>query len=197
MQINNVFNTFPPGVIIGGNCYFNQTAKPTTRPDGSALVVGDKWNNPPTGVTGFWSGTNWLSDVENVNLIYSYSGSATFTQRLGQLPRNKQSLFSSIRINNYQAYTADASNRWEVYIAVGNRYAAVSSLPILTRLFDSNMASNTEVLITPNIVSPESPTGGSGLNLAAGWDSLFMQFTRVGAPSILAWTFNIYSREIL
>ena len=41
---------------------------PTTRADGSALQVGDRWYKPSTGKEGFWNGTYWLNTVP---LIYS------------------------------------------------------------------------------------------------------------------------------
>ena len=36
---------------------------PTTRPDSSALQIGDRWVNSSTGVDGFWNGTYWLESV--------------------------------------------------------------------------------------------------------------------------------------
>lgn len=51
----------PNGALINGVCHIYQSTKPTTRPNGSALVIGDKWYNISTGVEGFWNGTYWLS----------------------------------------------------------------------------------------------------------------------------------------
>jgi hypothetical protein len=51
----------PDGTIFGSTAYFSRSTKPVTRVDGSALVVGDLWHTPNTGVRGFWNGTYWLS----------------------------------------------------------------------------------------------------------------------------------------
>lgn len=50
----------PNGTIIGGTAYFNTSVRPTVRIGGGALVVGDRWYNPSTGVEGSWNGTYWL-----------------------------------------------------------------------------------------------------------------------------------------
>jgi hypothetical protein len=54
-------NNIPSGALIGGVANFFTNTKPTTRVDGTALVVGDLWYNPSNGVSGFWNGTAWLS----------------------------------------------------------------------------------------------------------------------------------------
>jgi hypothetical protein len=49
------------GALINGVAYINQTTKPTTRPDGSSLMVNDRWYNTDQKIDGFWNGTYWLS----------------------------------------------------------------------------------------------------------------------------------------
>lgn len=58
----------PNGALINGVCNIYQSTKPTTRPDGSALVVGDIWNSTSTGVEGFWNGTYWLGERKSGSL---------------------------------------------------------------------------------------------------------------------------------
>lgn len=54
----------PNGALINNVCHIYQTTRPTTRPDGSALVIGDKWYNSDIRVDFFWNGTYWLSSPE-------------------------------------------------------------------------------------------------------------------------------------
>jgi len=44
-------------------------SKPTTRIDGSALVTGDRWYSPTTGIEATWNGTYWLSPMQTANFI--------------------------------------------------------------------------------------------------------------------------------
>lgn len=59
--------TFTGQLILPNNSrinnieHFYQTTKPTTRGDGSALVVGDRWWKPDEGTEWFWNGTYWVS----------------------------------------------------------------------------------------------------------------------------------------
>jgi hypothetical protein len=65
-MIINLNNPLANGTLINGVANFYTSTKPTARINGSALVVGDKWYNPSTGVDGFWNGTYWLSDQQHV-----------------------------------------------------------------------------------------------------------------------------------
>jgi hypothetical protein len=60
-------NIIPDGALIGGVANFYTSTKPTIRVDQSALVVGDLWFNPSTGMQGFWNGTYWL-DLSRTNI---------------------------------------------------------------------------------------------------------------------------------
>jgi hypothetical protein len=66
------------GTLINNISYINQNTKPNIRPDGNALVTGDKWYNPSTGAEWYWNGTYWLSPRiytgQNGASIYSSSG---------------------------------------------------------------------------------------------------------------------------
>lgn len=58
----SVWSTLPyDGHLINGVAHFVRTTAPTLRRDGSALVTGDRWYNPNTGVEGFWRGVYWLT----------------------------------------------------------------------------------------------------------------------------------------
>lgn len=49
------------GLLIGASSTIVSTSKPTTRPDSSSLLTGDKWYNPNTQLEAIWNGTYWLS----------------------------------------------------------------------------------------------------------------------------------------
>ena len=71
----------PNGALINNVCHIYQTTKPTTRPDGSALVVRDKWYNTDTGVEGFWNGTYWLKQAKGIQGAYTFLGSSSFVNQ--------------------------------------------------------------------------------------------------------------------
>lgn len=58
MLLQRILTAFSSGVF-----QFRQSAKPTTRPDGSALVSGDRWYSTDDNLWFFWNGTYWLSEV--------------------------------------------------------------------------------------------------------------------------------------
>jgi hypothetical protein len=77
----------PNGALINDVCHIYESTKPTTRPDGSALVVGDKWYNTSTGVEGFWNGTYWLQTaLQNVIAAVNPGNYGNFGVTLLQLP---------------------------------------------------------------------------------------------------------------
>ena len=49
------------GALINDVCHIYQSTKPTDRPDGRALMVGDKWYKNNDGTDWYWNGTYWLS----------------------------------------------------------------------------------------------------------------------------------------
>lgn len=57
----------PNGALINGVCHIYQSTKPTARPDGSTLVIGDIWYNTTRIVKGFWNGTYWVSSTKFIH----------------------------------------------------------------------------------------------------------------------------------
>jgi hypothetical protein len=186
MQINNVFNDFPSGVIIGGNCYFNQSAKPVTRPDGSALVTGDKWNNPSNGKTGFWNGTYWLGKL-TVNQLVVNSG-ATGAIRFGTLERGSHlAVLMAYESNQNNDITADASNYWTVDIGFANTQGGYETVYFggeQTLNFNIPAASYSAITLNQASYNP---------NLTG----LRMGRFKVGNPSDLKLTYIIHTHIIL
>jgi hypothetical protein len=70
--INNPSNNsvLPNSVLINGVAQINQSALPATRPDGSALVLGDKWYKTSDFTNWLWNGTYWVSkDIHDVKQV--------------------------------------------------------------------------------------------------------------------------------
>jgi hypothetical protein len=69
---------------------FIQTAKPTQRRDGSALVVGDRWWSTLDNAWFYWSGTYWLSS-QLFSAPAPLGGSASLS--IGSLPQVAPQIF--------------------------------------------------------------------------------------------------------
>lgn len=118
----NVYSSglvFPNGALINGIAQINQSTLPVTRPDGSALVVRDKWYNTASGEEWFWNGTYWLSLILK---SASYSGVATFSNSLlgyGSGIVSKSSLIfieCGKMVWNYTNYSV--SNYWQIQLSL-------------------------------------------------------------------------------
>ena len=73
-------SNLPDGTLINGVANFYRATKPLTRVDGSALVIGDRWVNPSTGVEGFWNGTYWVSELKTQTASISHTYTSTVNQ---------------------------------------------------------------------------------------------------------------------
>lgn len=68
----------PNGTRINGVEHIYQSTKPTTRVNGSALVVGDRWYNPLTSDEWTWNGLIWISHL----LMYTFDSIASASSSL-------------------------------------------------------------------------------------------------------------------
>lgn len=97
--INPAAATADPSQIISGT-------KPTTRVDGSALLNGDRWYNPTSGIEGFWNGTLWLSTTLYVK--DSTTGASSYSTLAGilgiVLPIPKTNFVDGIHIKSFALY---------------------------------------------------------------------------------------------
>jgi hypothetical protein len=120
-QTSRTSRDLPSGVLIGGVANFFTSTKPIARVDGTALVVGDLWYNPSTGVQGFWNGTYWLT-------TYTIDGSVTGSAANVTALTTTVSAFAPIKTANsflekiliqYRRTTGilDASNRYDLTFA--------------------------------------------------------------------------------
>ena len=106
----------PNGTRINGIEHIYQAAKPTTRVDGSALVVGDRWYKPSIQTELIWNGTYWLSAT--TFLITAFQASAytatygTFTPDFGYLIEkvSLRGYLGSRNATNYYTYSFRIKN---------------------------------------------------------------------------------------
>lgn len=76
---NNAYATIQSkDEIVNGAWEIRQSSKPTTRPDSSALVTGDRWLDA-SNVWWFWNGTYWLSEQIFQSVLIGSSITVTTT----------------------------------------------------------------------------------------------------------------------
>lgn len=118
--------------------HFYQTSKPTTRGDGSALVIGDIWKQFNTGESWFWNGTYWLSPRQTIALSSFTTISATNSYNIATslFPVNK--LGRGLLLKNVAFYfyagtsSLNSINYWTISVtgiewtssSSGNSYTA-------------------------------------------------------------------------
>lgn len=113
-------NVLANGAIINGFCHIYQSTIPTLRPNGSALVVGDRWYNPTSYIEGYYNGTYWLSIVQTLcSTINQVTASGTSYCRinisLSSIEPNSSSPGIFIHNIGFVANTSpDTTNRWDI-----------------------------------------------------------------------------------
>lgn len=172
------------GVIQNGLAQIINSAKPTTRDDGSALVVGDRWYYTTENSWWFWNGTYWLSE-QVLYLNYSVETASATVGLLDSRPINPagydlfaQTLSISAEL---AAGTYDGSNNWQL-----KAFARDSSAT-----FDT---SNTIKLCTINSYSAERLVVDDTSNIhkdvsAANTKGIFLRLVKTGTPPNLSYVF--------
>jgi hypothetical protein len=181
----------PNGTTINGVCNINQTSRPTTRPDGTALVTGDIWYNTSSQVMGRWNGTYWLG---NINYVASTPAALTATNgALGAIsvPVNVFSFTdllelaasSTIFFHKIGAFVRmltlnyDGSNYYTLQVRERNiNSSLVANIGSLYTL-NTNLANNTNTYYL-SLVSNTA-------NSFASINELVVSATKVGTPSNL------------
>lgn len=177
------------GISSSGIEYFYQSSKPTTRPGGAVLEVGDRWWKTSNGTDWYWNGTYWLSpsvfssgrnlgaiSITNTPLdprasIVVLSGcTAIFVHRFG--------FNSKVGTGGYTANTTD----WTVELLYGrasnNEYpftpaASVKFSSVAGNVANENFEGGVEIGQAFNVI-------GDSTN---GMRSFRVKFTKTGLPS--------------
>jgi hypothetical protein len=154
--------------------------KPTTRADGSALVVGDRWYNNSTGIEGFWNGTYWLgSDLlfasnAGVGGNYGNFGIALFGLSMPLSTLSLGIFIGEFTISGRLAGTNDAANYHSVVANShnGGGQSAIATLTTIgfTLIFKNSASINTAYLF---------PANGTSIAIF----NFYATQTVVGAPS--------------
>lgn len=85
--------------LVRGVQHFYTATKPTVRPNGSPLVIGDKWWKTDDGTEWFWNGTYWVGSLQQA-----------FTQPVQQISETTVGFpfilpsYSQVLISYYKVY---------------------------------------------------------------------------------------------
>lgn len=172
---------------------------PTTRADGSALQVGDRWYKPSVGQEGFWNSTLWLSTTEYIlgtvtagNLSASGNGTPQFptpviseTSIAGQI----NIFLTRCLIHSNALAINDADNHWSIFLSAQNGFGSGPSLiPSVTV--------NTIGATSQGGFGMRKNTPINTLTTAVPWN-LTGAFTKVGNPSTLLAHVMLFYRIVL
>ena len=122
------------GALINDVCHIYQSDKPTARPDGSALVVRDKWYNINTGVEGFWNGTYWLTPLRTISsgrsdISVTQTGAAAIWRTMPVLPNNV--FIHSIKLGVAGGAGDSTNNYWNItpgcHIGLSNIFTSLAT----------------------------------------------------------------------
>lgn len=176
---------FVNGTIVNGIANFTQSTKPTTRADGSALVVGDKWYKSDEGTEWFWNGTYWLSDaICHERMVQTSIINTNSTVHIwpitGLIKSPTDNLFCTAIGMNTRLAAIDELNQWQVIFYLGQTSNSRVSTIASHYLFPQQDPVSLSFIIEPNVFIP------SGFREFTSVD-----FIRIGAPPSL-FSFNFY-----
>lgn len=170
----------PNGATINGVCHIYQTTKPTTRPNGSALVSGDIWYNFSTGVDGFWNGVYWLDkniyQAVSVGRSEGYSGnygipSNALNNKNGIVVKDAAISFSGVGTHN-------ALNYWTISANIHRESPPTSSAITVNTIGKVFGASLQQVYFLETIALNTYYAGNQ-------FTIFMMNFVMTGAPGLL------------
>ena len=127
----------PNGALINDVCHIYQSTKPTTRPDGSALMTGDIWYKIDDRTQWVWNGTYWLSSLEYM-LATSAANNLSVTTNQGiiesalPLPTSDSSVSGQLNlflakaiIHSREMSINDNSNYWQFTFSSQNGFGSI------------------------------------------------------------------------
>jgi hypothetical protein len=190
-RIERLAGTLPDGALINGVANFYRSAKPTTRVDGSALVIGDRWINPVTGVEGFWNGTYWLSNQvrQSSGRVTGVSASIVITNGVpaGAATLPQEAIFIAFGKISISGPAASETDYWQ------------GQLGYLVHTTSAGGLIGSSVNMTTNVLSVGIYTLPINLFLAAGISArpMAVQLTKVGSPANIAYAIEYYYHFVL
>jgi hypothetical protein len=152
--------TVDNGFLINGVAQIYQSAKPTVRPDGSALVSGDIWYNTSTSVVGSWNGTYWLQSTLQNFIVSTTPGTyGNFSVTLPQFSIPLSTGIAGVFVRDFTisgrlSSANDVSNYHSVsiYSHNGGGLTLIGSVNTigLVNIFKKSLAINTAYLFPAN-----------------------------------------------
>lgn len=178
-------SVIPNGALINGVCHIYQSTKPTTRPDGSALVIGDIAYNPTTGLRYFWNGLYWVGDEKIIN--FSTTNSIVIALIL-MYPINPATkiITSSFDFHCLSQSTHDASNYFGCNWQLQNANNGVENFSTFMTLNTQNQAVSTNQTYSQVVSSYADMSSYKGfrvtiprLGTASGWVGFRLAYREV------------------
>jgi hypothetical protein len=141
------------GFVINGVANFYTSTKPTTRVDGSALVIGDLWVNPSTQTQWQWNGTYWLSALMISPFAQLINSSGSINVNFG-IDSPEYNIFAEKIL--WTGKTGSANN--------GSNYRGIN-----LNKFDNN---GTNTVLISNITNTATYTASTYFAIAFAWNYL-------------------------
>lgn len=108
-------------LTAGGLWEVRQSSKPTTRPDSTALVTGDRWYDTTNNIWLFWNGTYWLSEQILSSVVSGNSITVTTTYGAFQPPSGYNAYLVDLQVAAVFVSTQDtSSNYWQIQLDRAN-----------------------------------------------------------------------------
>ena len=135
-MIRAINGFLPNSILINAVANFYQSTAPTTRIDGSALVIGDLWKKAGQ-EQAEWDGTNWISPFKYLSANgITGSSNATFLPLLIPGLVTSDTSAANIKIIYQRFFTSlaggtlDATNNWSIEprysVYTGNQFVTAS-----------------------------------------------------------------------
>lgn len=194
------------GYVINGVANFYQAQNPTTRIDGSPLIVGDRNYRTDLSLDTFWNGTYWLTlapyhlewNNGNSNLVYTLTDGSVFGQAGNVNPTpfapiygNNNLLFvEEVYIRKYSSHTAtlDAANKFDLFLNLVGTPTYIKTIDSPESLWGTPLPLATASMNVIGINQVVNMIENDGLT------KNFIVQNVVGSPSIsarLSWSFLV------
>ena len=184
----------PNGALINNVCHIYQTTKPTARPDGSALMVGDRWYDTNTGVEAFWNGVYWLGTLLSISIFAANS----FSQSLGTFSPSRGYFLERVAVRGYLG-NRNATNFYTYSIQLRNGFDTGEI--ILWRISKTSLEISSAYEwgffeATPNIAFFPKPIPPSNMSQTDAVCAIDCSAVPTGSPGFQQCAFDVFYRMI-